>query len=235
MTELDQAGQTPAQEGSKGLSLAGLYEVFIKPAAFFERLKNNPKVLVPYVVFGVVALAFIYGTADLIARMQFEAIQDRGGALPPGLTPESMKPFIYFGSILILLPPLLAGALAMFWGNFVMGGKARFKQILSVMLYGELIFALGMLLVLPMIIAKDSMLVSFSLAVLVADQGPESLAYVALSKIGVFYIWEIIVIGIGLAAVYGFPRNKGYLLSVLSMGLLSVLHVMVTAIGMAFK
>ena len=116
-----------------------------------------------------------------------------------------------------------------------MGGKARFKQLLSVMLYGEIVYALGMIVTLPMILAKDSMLVSLSLGVLVPNPGPQNLAYMALSKIDVFIIWEIIVIGVGLAAVYGFSRNKGYLLSVLSMGMLSILAILSAAIGQAFS
>ena len=115
--------------------------------------------------------------------------------------------------------------------NFVFAGKARFKQLLSVMLYGEIIYGLGMIVVLPMVLAKKSILVSLSLGVLAASQGPESILYLALSKIDLFLIWEIIAIGIGLSVIYGIPRNKGYLLSVLSMGMLSIMHVVFSAVG----
>jgi hypothetical protein len=54
--------------------------------------------------------------------------------------------------------------------------------------------------------------------------------YVALSRFDLFIVWEIIVIGIGLSVLHGFSRNKGYALSVLSMGLLPVLNICLTAI-----
>ena len=82
-------------------------------------------------------------------------------------------------------------------------------------------------------VAKGSMAISLSAAVLVASEGVDSFIYVALSKIDLFNIWEIIVVGIGLAAVYNIPRNKGYVLSVLSVGMLSILHIVFTAIGKA--
>ncbi|MEE8578087.1 MAG: YIP1 family protein, partial [candidate division Zixibacteria bacterium] len=133
----------------------------------------------------------------------------------------------------LLLAPLCAAALALLVGNFFMGLKAGFKQVLSVMLYANIIYGLGMLVLAPMMVAKGSMVISLSAAVLVASEGIDSIIYVALSKIDLFNIWEIIVVGIGLAAVYNIPRNKGYVLSVLSVGMLSILHIVFTAIGKA--
>jgi hypothetical protein len=102
------------------------------------------------------------------------------------------------------------------------------------MLYGELIYAVGNLIVLPLVLAKDSLAVGLNLGILVADRGLQDPLFAALSKVDLFVIWEIIVIGIGLAIIYGFPRNKGYKLSVLSMGLLTILGVAGAAIGSMF-
>ena len=99
------------------------------------------------------------------------------------------------------------------------------------MLYGEIIFGVGMFALLPMILAKKSILVSYSLAVLASGKGPDNLLYLALSKIDLFLIWEIVAIGIGLSVLYKAARNKGFALSVLSMGLISILHVVVTAVA----
>lgn len=228
----------PPVEERGGLSFRGLLEVFHKPAALFEELGKKPKVLVPYVVVVLVSFVFFLLVADIIVRMQMESPQfaeRMQGAPPPPNIAEIMRYSTIGGGILTLaLIPLLAAAFAMFWGNFVYAGKASFKQLLSVMLYGEIINALGILVVLPMVLAKGSILVSFSLGVLAASQGPESLLYLALSKIDLFIIWEIIVVGIGLSVVYNIPRNKGYVLSVLSMGMLSILHIVFTAIGKLF-
>jgi hypothetical protein len=145
---------------------------------------------------------------------------------------QFMRYNILIGGILaLLLTPLIAAAFAAFWGNFVFAGKARFKLLLSIMLYGEIIHALGLLVALPMVLAKKTILVGLSLGVLAVDQGPSSLLYLALSKIDLFIIWEIIAIGIAFSVVYPFSRNKGYVLAVLSMGMLSILHVVFTAVS----
>jgi hypothetical protein len=133
-------------------------------------------------------------------------------------------------ALMLSLVPLLTAALALFWGNFVFAGKAKFKQVLSVAVYGELIFALGQLLLLPLVLAKKSVYVSLSLAVLAPEKSFTSILWVALSKIDLFIIWELVVIGVGLSIVYSFPRNKGLGLSVLSVGLLSAIGVAAAAL-----
>jgi len=207
MEELQSADAATPQKVGQGLSFRGLWEVITKPTAFFEELKTNPKVLVPYIVIAIVSLIFLRYN------------------------------ILIFGVLAVLLGPLIAAGFAAFWGNFVFAGKARFKQLLSIMLYGEMVHMLGILVgilvVLPMVLVKKSLLVGLNLGVLAVGQGPESLLYLALSKIDLFIIWEIIVIGIAFSIVYPFSRNKGYVLSVLSMGMgmLSILHVVFTAVG----
>lgn len=220
---------------TKGLSFRGLVEVFYKPAVFFEVLKEKPKIIVPYIVYAIILLAFFVPATDIIYDMQVNSPQFQERMQDQPLPPQAQQMMRYSimigGPITLLLVPLLAAVFAVFWGNFVFAGKARFKQLLSVMLYGEIIYGLGMLVILPMVLAKKSILVSLSLAVLAAGQGADSILYLALSKIDLFLIWEIIAIGIGLSIVYGVPRNRGYTLSVLSMGMISILHVVFSAIG----
>ncbi len=133
----------------------------------------------------------------------------------------------------MLLYPLLAAGVALFWGNVVMAGMAKYRQLLSVMLYGEVIFLVGMLVTLPLIIKKGTVLVTISLAALVPPD-PQSGLYLLLSKFSVWMVWEIIVVGLAFSAIYGFPRNKGMWLSVLTVGLLSMVHAALSALGGMF-
>jgi len=126
------------------------------------------------------------------------------------------------GAIFLPLFPALLGLLI---GNVFLGGKAKFKQILSVFIYGSWVFQLGALVKVPLILAKGSLAVGLSLGVLVADQGPASLAFVALDKFSLFHIWEFITVGIGMSALYGFSRTKGYVIAACSLFTWSLLHV----------
>lgn len=224
-------------EGSGNLSFAGLIQVFTSPGQFFDKLKTNPKILVPYLVVGAMTVIFLLSASDIMVKMAMEQNASNPNVDPSQLPSEGvMKGLVIgFGIAAFLVIPLIAAGLAMFFGNFVLAGKAGFKQILSVMLYGEVVYMLGGLATLPLILAKDSMQMSFSLAMFAADQPIDSLVYVALSKLGLFYIWEIIVIGIGLSKLFQVSSNKGYLVSVLSMGMLSIVHVLIAMVSKGFS
>ena len=235
MTGAGQVSQMPADASVERLSFVGLYRVFVGPSELFEKLKNSPRVLVPYLVMGVVLVAYAFGVSDLLVSVQLEALQEQGTQLPPGFSTDSLK-YTGIATVVVfgLLTPLVASWLALFLGNFIMAGRATFKQLLSVMLYGEIIYVTGLLVHLPMILFKNTLLVTLSLAAILPNPDPSSPVWVGLSKFGFFNIWEIIVVGIGLSVVFGFSRNKGYTLAVLSIGLLSILHVITTAVGSAF-
>lgn len=214
------------------LGFRGLAEVFYNPSGFFTRLKDDPKVLVPYVVGFIMIAVIVVSLWGLIADAQLEEMKKRAldnPNIPANIDPAKMKPWIIGGGIFAWsLGPLIAAALALLFGNFVMAGRATYKQLLSIMCYGEIIYLLGGLLMAPLMLYKETMYISLSAAALVPPD-PQSFVWVLLSKINLFLIWEIIAVGIGLSIFYGFPRNKGYLLAVLSMGMISILQVLFAA------
>jgi hypothetical protein len=218
-----------------GFSLQGLLEVLFTPTKFFGKLKDNPKILVPYLV--LVSLAFVYmvGIGDIMVKAQLQAIQELGQ--PTNALPIQAIKWSAIGSFVlaIALMPIVTAGLGMFWGNIIFGYQTSYKQLLSMVLYTEMIYAVGLLATLPLVLAKQSLTVTYSLAVLVADQGPQSIAYQALSRLGVFYIWEWIVAGIGFSVIYGVSRNKGMILSVLSVVLLSVIAILAAVAGQAMR
>jgi hypothetical protein len=223
-----------AVRADPSLAWRAIIQVFYKPTKIFAELKENPRVLVPYVLLGLLMFGFVYLTSDLIYQMQMDNPEVRERLGETELTPQmvqGMKVWIIFGgTAAVLIGPLLYSLIAQFWGNFVFAGKASFKQILSVVLYGEVLFFLGQWLLMPLIIAKQSLFVGFHLGVFMPIKDPTNMAYMGMTKIGLFNIWELIAVGIGLAIVYTFPRNKGILMAVLSIGLLSVLQVLLAGI-----
>lgn len=227
----EQSQILPEAKKESNLGLKGIVEVFYKPAKFFERLKDDPKILVPWIFFFLFIFTFLFLVSDLILENEMKQIQDKiaDGEMDASQVPskQTLKLLILsFGTIALMLAPLIAAGLALFIGNVVMEGRAKFKPLLSVMIYGEIINALGALILAPLMLAKGSMKVSISLAAILQDSQVQDPLYIALSKFGAFYIWEIIVIGIGLSIIYGFSRNKGYTLAVLSMGLISITHAL---------
>jgi len=222
----------PVAPAPSGLGLRGLIEVFYKPSEFFAEIKQHPRVLTPYLAVLIGVFISTYFLADYIAEIQIEAMRANPSMNPSQIpTAEQMKPFIYIGgTVMWLLYPLITAGLGLLIGNFFMGGKAGFKQVLSVMLYGAWVFTLLGLLTVPLVLAKDSLYVGLSLGVLVAEPDFTDPLYLLLTKFSIQEIWEILAAGIGLSVIYGFSRNKGYITAVLSIGLIAMLHVLQTAL-----
>lgn len=228
-----------SERPQSGFSLRGLLNVIFSPSSFFQTLKDNPRIVVPWIAIAVLYLVSFLLIADLLWELQKNSpqmqAQLQGHEVSPQVERFAKYSIILGGTLVMVLAPLLLAAVAMFFGNFVFGGQAPFKKVLSVALYSEYVFGLAFFATALLMLVKGSALASLSLATLVADSGPMSFAYNALSKIGVCYIWEVIVFGIGLAAAYGFARNKGYLVSVISVGSLAVLQIISTAIQSAMS
>ncbi|MEA1979904.1 MAG: YIP1 family protein [candidate division Zixibacteria bacterium] len=219
---------------TKNYSISGLFEVFYNPSKLFGNVNYNPKILIPYFAYGILMFLFYYATADYIVKMQMEspAFQQRfDNGMPSNMTDLMKYNVIIFGSLLSLIIPIISTCFAIFFGNLVYGTKEKFKKVFSVVIFSAFIIAVGKIIVLPMIFAKESVMVSLSPAILVSHLGADSFLYVLFSKLDLFIIWEIIVAGIGFSIIYNLPRNKGYMLSVLSVGMISIIHILYTALG----
>lgn len=213
-----------------GLSFRGLYEVFYRPSAFFTELKRSPKLLVVWIAFFLGALVFFHFARDLIVQLQLAEIVRRTGSTPPQAQIELMGKFIYVGAVIFAILPLVLAGLAALVGNFFMGARAKFKQVLSVSLYGEWIFIVFTLILIPLMLAKQTLLVSISPAAFLPDPSPTSAAYVFLSKLGLSYIWEVVALGIGYGIVFELRRNKGYIVAVISIGVMALAQALQTVL-----
>jgi len=224
---------TAIDQPEAGLSWKGLWLVLSNPVELFSKLKAHPRVLVAWLAAILLFCVYLMLVLDKMVALQLAEVANTNPGFDPEMIPEGVMEgsTFFFGALTVGFIPLITAIIAIFWGNFIFGGKATFKQVLSVALYGNIIYIVGMLATLPLVLAKDSMMVSYSLAAFFPDLSYKSVAYAALSKVGIFYIWEIIVAGIGFSTVYGFTRGKGYTIAVLSVGLLSILHVAFTALG----
>ena len=221
-----------------GFSFKGLVRVITSPTSFFEQLKDNPRVLVPILAMIAVGLISLFALKDIIMELQVDAMRDRG--LPESqIQALTSGPLALIGPLLgmlgIALIPFITAGLAKLFGGFVMGGKADYWKVVAVMAYSEFVFFASSLISLPIQVYKETITEPFSLGVLQPNADMQSVMAVLLSKLSVFYVWEVVVAGIGLSILFNFSRNKGYLLAVLSLGLLSALHVGSAALGQMFQ
>lgn len=230
---------------TRGFSFAGLVKVFGSSGDFFDQLKTTPRILVPYLAILVVSLVAAAVAVPVLrdmslsspeARAKIEEQAERMGMDPDELMAQAERftgPSIAAGIVVgRVLAPVILALLVLLFGNFILGGTASFKQALSVALYSEFLFAVGFLITSFLMAAKGGM-VTLSPAVLVMDQGMQSPAFVALSQLSIFHIWQVIVLGVGIGKIYGFAGNKGLVVSVLSIGTIALVNVAFSLMGTA--
>jgi len=192
--------------------------VFTSPARTFASITAKPSWLVPVLIMSAVNLTFIFSARDVILNetliQQEEAMLEKGmdeeqidQAL--GATEKFMK---YLSPVSAVVFPfivlLIVAGVYLFVGNVILGGSAKYKQVLSVTAYSWLILSLYGLVILPIVLAKETMLVTFSAAIVMPVEDKTTFLYQLLSKVDIFYAWWIAVYSIGLATLYKMKTQK---------------------------
>lgn len=119
----------------------------------------------------------------------------KGTAILPYTTAAS----VVVGSLIMIL--VMAGILfAVF--NAALGGDARYKQILAVLVHGSVITALGQLFTGPLNYARGSVSSATSLSALLPMLDDTSFMGKLAGAVDLFVIWWLIVLAIGLAVLY---------------------------------
>ena len=100
--------------------------------------------------------------------------------------------------------------------NGFLNKNIAFNQIFSIVLYSVLIQIIGLFVTLTIKIPTGNIYASYSLGILAPSQNPADLLFFIMSKIEIFYIWKIIVLGLGISVLCNFEKYKGVLLSAFS-------------------
>lgn len=127
-------------------------------------------------------------TADMYAGLQRQA------SVAAWLQPATM----------LFFSPLITAAIAgILYGAFaVLGGEAQYKQVLAVVSHASVISLLQQAFSLPLNYMRQTMSSATNLAVFFPDLAEASFLAALLGFIDLFWIWYLVVLAIGLAAVY---------------------------------
>ncbi|MBZ5535849.1 MAG: YIP1 family protein [Acidobacteriia bacterium] len=187
--------------------------VFFSPKATFEDINRKPDWIVPLVlllVLGVVAV-YVYFLKVDVGGLMLDQIQRAGQPEPPEDRLNSIvkvtKIFYYAGAI-VLTPviALISSGILFAVTNFIFGAETTFKKVFSVRLYADMVFALRTLLAIPVLFVRQptelgdpSDVVLSNLAWLFPSEN--KIAHAFGKTLDLFWVWYIIVLGIGLVAV----------------------------------
>lgn len=110
---------------------------------------------------------------------------------------------IQAAAIAVMAPVMAALIAGILFGVFtVLGGEARYKHVLAVVSHAGVISTLQLLFTLPMNYQRQSMSSATNLAVFFPNLAEGSFLASMLGFIDLFWIWYLVVLAIGVAAVY---------------------------------
>jgi len=212
--------------------------VFAAPRKTFESIDRKPDWFYPLLIVVIVATIMSIFIMPIAMDQQMEEqrikLQERGmseaeidQALEMGRSYGEKFGSIgaFLGTVVYLV---LIALLVLFIGNIILGGKSSFKKVFSVVNYTSLVGSLGSLILLPIILSKKSINVHFSLATFLSEDASETILYQILKSVDFFWIWQIMVAGIGMAVIYKMSTKK-------TTTALAVAYVIFVLIGIGFK
>ncbi|MEE9464407.1 MAG: YIP1 family protein [Candidatus Neomarinimicrobiota bacterium] len=102
---------------------------------------------------------------------------------------------------------ILAGVL-MFFGAFILGGQAPFKDTVGVVAYAQLVSILELIIKVPLIIQTQTTQVETGLALLLPGSMDTTLLYQFCHRLDFFSMWRIFLMAMGMALLYRVDEKR---------------------------
>lgn len=215
--------QTPEVQGEAKLSfITKLGLIFTSPSRVFKNLAHYPTWLAPTILMLVLALVSGYLMRDLGMQAQKERImqseripEERKELILDRMDEQSGSPIqivmMVVGIIVYIFASYaIVAGLLLFTGNVILGGSSSFKHMLSVYAWGSLVGIPEAIIKVPLALAKNSIHVYTSLAILFDTSEAETTLFKIANAVDIFAIWRVALWAIGFGIVYKFSQGKSY-------------------------
>ncbi|MDQ7052993.1 MAG: Yip1 family protein [candidate division KSB1 bacterium] len=206
-----------AQPTDKPMSVSGrFFGVIVSPQATFQNIARFPNWVVPLIVVAIAGMLSGYFLQDTIVQMAREQI-----AQNPNLTPEQVEQAVSrmegFTRLSAWLMPLITtpimfliiAGILMLTGNVFLGAEATFRQVFSVVSWSAVITVLSSIINVPFMRSSGELNSLTNLTFLAPNADMKSATFFLLQQLDLFYIWWVVLMGMGMAAVYNFTVKKG--------------------------
>jgi hypothetical protein len=218
---MDEPLSLQAEEESKERKLGfwgRLGNIFASPARTFEAIDQKPTWILPLGLLIVVSVILTQLAFPIIMNAQLENLRNN-----PNLTQEQIELYetqftenvntqrIFTVAAQVIGTPivfLIVVGIFYLIGNVLLGGDASYKKLLAAYCWSACILILSSIVMTPLIIAKQSMSVSLSPAMLLSGDALGTRLYTLLSKFDFFTIWFLAVFAVGYGIIYRFSKAK---------------------------
>ena len=214
-------GQPPVGQPA-GQSVMGAvldsFNVLHEPTAVFTRIKERPRILVPWLTVSVFVIVYAF----LLRPYQHAAMQALSASLPPETAARMNQGDSVWGLLVVpvlLLIGLAIGAGLLALGVAVTGAQARYKTLMSVLAYASSTNVLFCVVTIAVLMTRGVSQVA-DMADVRAPIGLDMLApgaglYVGavLNAINPFAVWGVWLAGTGIAVTHGISRATGIVIT----------------------
>lgn len=219
----EEEGKAPQEISLEKPSLFGM---FLEPRKQFERLKDNPIILVPFII---IAVLTTIGMFVMMSQIDFIA-QDPELA---NMGEDELMFVTIFTQVIFVITGILAPAVSILVSSFVYfivakiaKSEVSFKQLFSMNTFIYIISILGIFVNALAFFAVDNPNPDVYLTSLNSIVEADGALGVLFTSIEIFSIWNIILTAIGLQIVARFSKG-------LSWGLVIGIFVLLTGFSMA--
>lgn len=209
--------QSPVQEGGASSAALDVFKVLFEPTAVFERVRERPKFLVPYLVLVAINLALFFVNLPILrVALQAEAAQAPAGA--PDMS--RFAPWFSLGVPIIIALILLISALVLWMLVSIVGGEGKFKTLLSTATYASapsfVVLAIVGAIVLQLqgtaqITSTQDMQPALGLDLLAPNV--KGFVGAVLKGLNPFSMWGLVLMATGVSTTHRLSKGNGYVVA----------------------
>lgn len=190
-----------------------IWGIFTSPKATFESLSQSIGTL-DLIVPILILLALSLGNQVLVAPVVIQEQQQR--VLQREDIPDEQKEMILermegavgkpvrylIGGAAVIIWYALISGIVMFFGAFILGGQASYRDTLVVVLYSQLVGIVEAVLKIPLTLQLATANLKTGLVILLPGALEGSLIYRFFQRLDFFAMWKIYLVALGVAAIY---------------------------------
>ncbi len=197
--------------------LSKIMGIFSRPKETFGSIDEKPDWLLPFLILIAVSiLSLVITYHKVLLPEQITKVTEMGNLTEEQLAKAremmgGMRGILLSLVGIIITIPLflfLKSGIFLVFSN-ILGGESTFKKVLSVSSWALLIEVAEIIVKTPIMFLKHSSQVITSLALFFPFLSHKSFAFRFLNKFDFFTIWELVLIGIGLAIASKFSTKRG--------------------------
>ena len=214
-----------------------VFRVLVEPTPVFERVREKPRFLAPYLVLAAVQL--VLGVVNLPYLKAGITASMAGREIPAG-SPDPAN-FAFIGIIavpIVLILVFLLSALILWVLVSIFGGEGKFATLLSVTTYASVPAVILLAIIGSVVLRLKGVEAMTSPQDLQPALGLDLLAPsvtgflgAVLKAINPFSIWGLVLTAIGISVTHQIPRNTSYTVATISFVLGTVLAGVFAGLG----